>query len=449
MLKIILSMMFLPTILWFSLPWVWMTSYCFCMSFVILQMFYVPNCCLSNISGFNLDTLSSSLYILTLWISGLMSLASYKILLDKNNSNGFLFVLMLLMIVLSFCFFVSNALVFYILFEASLVPTLYIILYWGGQPERLKASISFMIYTLFASLPLLISLLMIYNKNSHLNMSVGWWALPVDISMGVVWWIFATLAFMVKLPIYSVHLWLPKAHVEAPAAGSMILAAVLLKLGAYGLIRFSSLLPMYSVNAVMLISANVMIGACVCSMICLRQSDIKAMIAYSSISHMSMVIVGVLMVSVIGVSGAMCMLIGHGLISSMMFAIANTSYELTHSRSLMLNKGYLSLFPSMSLWWFLVVGANMSAPPSLNLVSEVLLLGVIAKLSFFLLAFFMVSCFLVGAFCLFLYSTTQHGGLMSYILPLSPFFLRNHVMMFLHFMPILFIPIFPYIVFWT
>lgn len=183
----------------------------------------------------------------------------------------------------------SDLMVFYIMFESTLIPIFLLILGWGYQPERIPASYYLLFYTLFASLPLLLGLLYLSSELGSMNfyllgISRIEWGIPLVVAM--------ILAFLVKIPIYFGHLWLPKAHVEAPVAGSIILAGVLLKLGGYGLFR---VLPVLSLSLVAIspwVIAVRVIGGAVASLICIRETDAKSLIAYSSVAHMALVIVG-------------------------------------------------------------------------------------------------------------------------------------------------------------
>nr|ASK49878.1 NADH dehydrogenase subunit 4 [Amphisamytha bioculata] len=338
---------------------------------------------------FFFDGLNLPLVSLSFWICGLMVMASYKVLVNNESSNFFLFNLVSLSVILLICFFSSNMLIFYVFFELSVIPTMIMILVWGYQPERLQASLYFVIYTVSASLPLLISLGVLKFYNSSLFMPFLLWNSGIKLSVLWAWWLFTVMAFLIKLPLYGFHLWLPKAHVEAPVAGSMILAAVLLKLGGYGLIRLSCFFPELSLQMIPLISSVAMIGACASSFICLRQPDLKSMIAYSSVGHMGLMAVGILSCSLWGWFGALSVMVAHGLCSSGLFSMANMIYEYSGSRSLVMIKGLISIFPTMSVWWFFLCVANMSAPPSLNLFGEILLVGAVLKssdfYSFFLL----------------------------------------------------------------
>lgn len=360
---------------------------------------------------FSMDQISSTLITLTLWISLLIILASHSILHSKNKPLIFQPMISSLSLILIISFLISNFLSFYIIFETSLIPTMLLILRWGYQPERLQASFYLILYTITASLPLLLSLIFLLKINGHLIINF-----PLPSSkllyppLSYLWWIITIIAFLIKAPIYLFHLWLPKAHVEAPIAGSIILAGLLLKLGGYGLLRISVYGPtlMFKLNP--FCNSLALWGGVLTSLICLRQNDIKSLIAYSSIGHIALVIIGTSLITNWGWQGALTIIIAHGLCSSCLFFLARITYEATHTRSLFLTKGILSLFPIISLRWFLILAINIAAPPSINLFAEINLITSALWASpwyFFLLA---IIRFLSAAYSLFLYTRTNHGA---------------------------------------
>nr|AVW86173.1 NADH dehydrogenase subunit 4 [Laetmonice producta] len=389
---------------------------------------------------FMLDSLSSPLISLSIWISTLMIFCSTNVMKKSLSPMKFISTIISLMLILMMTFAASNLMLFYLLFEASLIPTLFLIMGWGYQPERIQASMYFMLYTITASLPLLINLLIMYSSTGHLF-------IPLSSSMNQLqphnslsyslWWLMTIMAFMVKMPLYSVHLWLPKAHVEAPVAGSMILAGILLKLGSYGLIRISMFFPTLTFNLAPLMSSVALWGALITSLICIRQSDMKSLIAYSSISHMALIIAGSTFMSSWGWQGSLTLMLGHGLCSSCLFALANMTYEATNTRSIFLMKGMLSMFPIMSMWWFFMSIMNMAAPPSINLLAEITLIMSIMYISKIMMPILAMISFLAAAYSLFLYTTINHGTPSSYSNPFSLLLSNNYSMMIMHLMPLL------------
>nr|AOY40288.1 NADH dehydrogenase subunit 4 [Hypothenemus sp. KM-2015] len=386
---------------------------------------------MSYISYFlGMDMLSFSLCCLSLWVSSLMVMASGSLKKKSFFNSIFIVVVLFLLISLIITFSSLNLLVFYLFFEISLVPTFILIVGWGNQPERLMAGMYLFFYTLFASLPMLVGLFylkdLINTFDFYFIFNIGSFFLYLCINM----------VFFVKIPLFMIHLWLPKAHVEAPISGSMILAGIMLKLGGYGLLRFMKMFMSIGLKLNFIFIIISMVGAVIISLVCLRQSDLKMLIAYSSVSHMGMAVAGILTMNLWGFWGSLLMMVAHGLSSSGLFCLANISYERTHSRSFFLNKGLLQIMPSMSLWWFLLCTSNMAAPPSLNLMSEIILM-----ISVFLYSkAFMVVLFFLGfygaVYSLFLYSFTQHG---KYYLGLYSFYLinsREYLLIFLHWVPL-------------
>nr|AGA56202.1 NADH dehydrogenase subunit 4 [Calocaris macandreae] len=381
------------------------------------------------------DHISLMMILLTFWVMTLVIYSSQKINKLGKFPRAFLQVNILLCLALVLTFSSIDYFLFYISFESALIPTLILILGWGYQPERLQAGIYMLFYTLFASLPLLVSLLSLYKSGGTLSMFL---TLKVSSSdyIGGLWYISTMFAFMVKLPMYLFHLWLPKAHVEAPVAGSMILAGVLLKLGGYGIIRLIPLFLKVSKSFTWVwVSVGVM-GGVVVSFICLRQIDIKSLIAYSSVVHMGLVLCGLMVMSSWGLNGSMLVMVGHGLCSSGLFCLANMVYERLNSRSLLINKGLLSFMPTLSLWWFLLCIGNMAAPPTLNLLGEInLIISVVSwsNLSMIgvgLLAFFSVS------YTLYMYSTSQHGVYFNSLYSCCSGNIKEYLVLMLHWVPL-------------
>nr|ARI46960.1 NADH dehydrogenase subunit 4 [Kunugia undans] len=386
----------------------------------------------SNISYmYTCDMISFGLILLSLWICSLMIMASENLLKMNFYFNFFLFNIMFLLIMLYMTFSVSNLFMFYLFFEGSLIPTLMLIIGWGYQPERIQAGMYLLFYTLFASLPLLMGIMyMYYNMETMFIYFLKFF----DLNFCLLY-ICMIFAFLVKMPMYFVHLWLPKAHVEAPVSGSMILAGVMLKLGGYGMLRVLIFLQMINMKLNYFYIVISLVGGFYISLKCFSQVDIKSLIAYSSVAHMSLVIGGIMVMNYWGFMGAYVLMIGHGLCSSGMFCLANINYERLSSRSMFINKGMMNFMPSMSLWWFLLMSSNMAAPPSMNLLGEISLINSLMSWSWVSMIMLMLISFFSAGYS-YLYSYTQHGkfyqGLYSFYSGVS----REYLLLMLHWLPL-------------
>jgi len=381
------------------------------------------------------DSLRYILILLRFWIITLVVLARQKILKDNNFPALFLLVNIGLLFFLVLTFSSTDYLLFYISFERSLIPTLILILGWGYQPERLQAGIYILFYTLFASLPLLLSLIRLYWEGGRLTLGLTGGVAGAGF-VPCIWYLVTVFAFIVKLPIFFVHLWLPKAHVEAPVAGSMILAGVLLKLGGYGLVRVLPLFGEANKNLSWLWVRVSLVGGVMVSLICLRQVDIKALIAYSSVAHIGLVLSGLVVFGWWGVNGAVIVIVGHGLCSSGLFCLANIVYERVGSRSLLVSKGLINFIPRMSLWWFLLRAGNMAAPPTLNLLGEIrLIVRVVSWRKVSIIVISLLS-FFRAAYTLYMFSLSQHGKYYSALFSCCSGKIREYLVLSLHWIPL-------------
>nr|YP_010728510.1 NADH dehydrogenase subunit 4 [Stictochironomus juncaii]WEF49751.1 NADH dehydrogenase subunit 4 [Stictochironomus juncaii] len=434
MLKFLMFLLFMMPIC-FMKNMFWMVQNMFFFVFFIMIMCNFNLMMFSVSFFFGMDLLSFGLVLLSVWICALMVMSSSNIYFTKLNFNYFLFNVLCLLILLILTFMSLNMFLFYIFFESSLIPTLFLIFGWGYQPERLQAGLYLLFYTLFASLPLLMALFFIFSEEFFLNFL---FMKEFDL-IHLLLYFFLTFAFLVKMPMFLVHLWLPKAHVEAPVSGSMILAGILLKLGGYGMIRVFPIILKVSLKMNIFWLILSLVGGSLVSLMCLRQIDLKSLVAYSSVAHMSLVIGGLMVLLSWGWGFSFSLMIAHGLCSSGLFFLVNLFYERLGSRSLLINKGMLSFMPSISMWWFLLCSSNMAAPPSVNLLGEIGLLNSVVGWSKYAMLMLIFISFFSAAYSLYLYSYSQHGKFSSSNYSFSFALNREYLILLLHWLPVNFL----------
>ncbi|MFM5885504.1 MAG: NADH-quinone oxidoreductase subunit M [Novosphingobium sp.] len=305
-------------------------------------------------------------------------------------------------------FTAQDLFLFYIMFEAGLIPMYLIIGIWGGA-DRIYASYKFFLYTLLGSVLMLIAMLWMVNEAGTTDIPT---LMAYDFPVGAQKWLWLAFfaSFAVKMPMWPVHTWLPDAHVQAPTAGSVILAGVLLKMGGYGFIRFS--LPMFpeaSAQFAPLIFALSMIAVIATSLIALVQHDMKKLIAYSSVAHMAIVTIGLFAFNVQGLEGAMIVMLSHGLVSGALFLAVGVIYDRLHTREIDRYGGLAINMPKYALFFMLFTMASVGLPGTSGFVGEFLALAGIYQLSSWVAAICATGVILGAAYMLYLYRRVIFG----------------------------------------
>ena len=319
---------------------------------------------------------------LTAFITVIVVISAWQVITERvNQYMGAFLILSGLMVGV---FSALDGLLFYVFFEATLIPMYIIIGVWGG-PRRVYAAFKFFLYTLLGSLLMLIALLYLYFKSGGSFSILDWHRLPLPLSAQSLLFFAFFAAFSVKVPMWPVHTWLPDAHVEAPTGGSVVLAAIMLKLGAYGFLRFSlPIAPDASREWAWLIIALSLIAVIYIGLVALVQQDMKKLVAYSSIAHMGFVTLGFFIFSDLGVSGGIVQMVSHGFISGAMFLCIGVLYDRMHSRQIADYGGVVNTMPKFAAFAVFFAMANCGLPATSGFVGEWMVILGTVKTSFWL-----------------------------------------------------------------
>jgi len=354
------------------------------------------------------DGISVLFVLLNSFITILVVISGWTVISDRVGQYYASF--LVLSGLLNGVFAALDAVLFYVFFEATLIPMFIIIGLWGG-PNRVYAAVKFFLYTLLGSLLMLIALLYLYSKSGGSFSILDWHKLPL--ALAAQQWLFFgfLLAFAVKVPMWPVHTWLPDAHTEAPTGGSVVLAAILLKLGAYGLVRFSlPILPDASRFFAPMMIALSLIAVVYIGLVALVQTDMKRLIAYSSISHMGFVTLGFFVFNAYGVEGALVQMISHGFVSAAMFLCVGVMYDRMHTRMISDYGGVVNTMPKFAALMMLFAMANCGLPATSGFVGEFMVIMGAMKANFWV-AFAAASTLVFGAaYTLWMYKRVIFGA---------------------------------------
>ncbi len=361
---------------------------------------------------FALDGLSLLFFILTTFIFPLCFLIILNINYEIKKLTIFLFSIELLLVAV---FTTMDLFSFYIYFEMILIPMSLIIVIWGSRSRKLKAMFYFFIYTLFSSLFMLVGIILLYFFLGTTNFLILQTASILQTKISYILWPLFFFAFAVKIPMFPFHLRLPEAHVEAPTVGSVILAGLLLKLGGYGFLRvllgFFPLATLYYKTVIVVLAV---LGIVYASFTLLRQIDMKKLIAYSSITHMNLAVIGLFSDTYEGILGGIYLLISHGFSSSALFFLIGIIYERFHTRLIHNYGGMMQLMPKYGFFFFCFTLANFGFPGTANFIAESVIILNLPEFSFFVFFLCGIGVLLSVVYSLLLFSRVMFGNLNYY-----------------------------------
>ncbi|MCM5678372.1 NADH-quinone oxidoreductase subunit M [Schlegelella sp. S2-27] len=353
------------------------------------------------------DGISVWFVLLTAFITVIVVIAGWEVINQRvNQYMGAFLILSGLMIGV---FSALDGLLFYVFFEATLIPMYIIIGVWGG-PRRVYAAFKFFLYTLLGSLLMLVALVYLYYKSGGSFDILTWHRLPLPLGAQELLFGAFFLAFAVKVPMWPVHTWLPDAHVEAPTGGSVVLAAIMLKLGAYGFLRFSlPILPDASRELTWVVVALSLVAVVYIGLVALVQQDMKKLVAYSSVAHMGFVTLGFFMFNELGVSGAIVQMIAHGFVSGAMFLCIGVLYDRVHSREIAAYGGVVNTMPKFAAFAVLFAMANCGLPGTAGFVGEWMVILGTVKVNFWLGALAATTLIFGAAYTLWMVKRVYFG----------------------------------------
>ena len=353
------------------------------------------------------DGISVWFVLLTAFITLVVVIAGWESITFRVNQ--YMAALLILSGVMVGVFSALDGMLFYVFFEATLIPMYIIVGVWGG-PNRIYAAFKFFLYTLAGSLLMLVALLYLYYKSGGSFDIATWHKLPLSLHAQTLLFFAFFAAFSVKVPMWPVHTWLPDAHVEAPTGGSVVLAAIMLKLGAYGFLRFSMpIAPDASREYAWFIIALSLIAVVYIGLVALVQQDMKKLVAYSSIAHMGFVTLGFFIFNELGVSGGLVQMISHGFVSGAMFLAIGVLYDRVHSREISSYGGVVNTMPKFAAFALFFTMANCGLPGTGGFVGEWMVILGTVKASFWLAALAATALIFGAAYSLWMYKRVYFG----------------------------------------